>query len=847
MQGRMAGVSVTQNTGIPGGGFTIQIRGQNSLRSGGNAPLYLVDGVPYSSESIGSGSTSGVLGALTSPLNSINPDNIANIEILKDADATAIYGSRGANGVVLITTKKGKEGKTTFNVGYSYGTAKVTRFIDLMNTEQYVNMRRQAYSNDGYNELPPDAYDINGTWDTSRYTDWQKVLTGGTAEFQNLNASVSGGDKQNKFLLSGNMLRQTTVFPGDFTYKKANIHASASHISLDQKFRADYSVIYTAQDNNQPYMDLTAQSRSLAPNAPELYDQQGNLNWEGGTFANPLSVLQGKFRARTYDLLANAAISYTIVENLSVKATMGYSDLKHEESNTAPSTLFNPAFGIGSEYSILFLNNAGRRSWIVEPQLAWNRDFGKLSAEFLAGGTFQTVTSQRLQQTAMGFPSNALIYNLAAASSVTINANEKAEYRYQAFFGRINLNWEGRYILNLTARRDGSSRFGPGRQFANFGAIGAAWLFSKEDLFKESWLSFGKLRASYGTSGNDQIGDYQFMDSYSSTGIAYQGIIGLQPSRLYNPNFGWEENRKLELALETGLFKDRLFFTAAWYRNRSSSQLVGIPLPGTTGFSSVQANLDAVVQNQGVEFTLRTMNIEKKSFSWTTSFNITIPENKLVSYPGLDNSSYAQQFILGQPLNIQKVYSYNGLDPGTGTYRFKDYNGDGQITAPEDRQAVVNLNPKIYGGLANTIQIGQVGLDFLFQFVKQKNWNYLSSFGLPGTMENQPSALMDAWAPDNQGANFQAYTTGASAGALESFSQFRQSTAAISDASFIRLKNVSLSYVLPEKWTPNFSCRIFLQGQNLWTITNYKGADPEYGGSGLPPLRTLTSGLQLNF
>jgi len=848
MQGRMAGVSVTQTTGVPGGGFSIQIRGQNSLRAAGNAPLYIIDGVPYSSESIGSGTTSGIFGAMTSPLNSINPDNIASIEVLKDADATAIYGSRGANGVVLITTKKGKEGKTSFSVNYSHGISEVASFIDLMDTRQYIEMRKEAYQNDGITEYPPFAYDVNGTWDQDRYTDWQETLIGGTAQYTGLNATVSGGDSRNQFLLSGNILRQTTVFPGDFTYRKGNMHAQASHESTDKRFRADFSAIYTAQDNNQPYMDLTRQALSLAPNAPALYDAEGNLNWENGTFGNPLSILEGKHRSNTYDLLSNATLSYRLAEGLIAKTALGYSDLRHEESSTAPSSMFNPAFGIGSEYSILFINNATRRSWIVEPQLTWKQDIGELGLQLLAGTTFQEVKSAALQQTAMGFPSDALIYNLGAASSVTVNSNNKAEYRYQAFFGRANLNWKGRYILNITGRRDGSSRFGPGRQFANFGAVGAAWIFSDEGFSQGlPWLSFGKLRISYGTSGNDQIGDYQFMDTYASNGVPYQGVIGLEPTRLYNPDFGWEENKKFEAAVEMGFFKDRLLVTGALFRNNSSSQLVGIPLPGTTGFSSVQANLDAVVRNQGIEFTIKSVNFESKNFSWITSFNFTRLSNKLVSYPDLANSSYAQQLVIGRPLNIQKVFEYTGINPVTGLYEFRDFNGDGRITAPEDRQATADLNPSYYGGLENTFKLGGLELGFLFQFVKQQNWNYLSSFGLPGIMENQPSELAGRWQQEGTAATYQQYSSGANAAATEAFSHFRQSNAAISDASFIRLKNISISYSLPEEWLPKLTCRIFIQGQNLLTITDYKGADPEYRNNGLPPLRTITTGLQVNF
>lgn len=486
MQGQMAGVSVTQSTGVSGGGFDIQIRGQNSLRANGNAPLYVIDGVPYSSEAIGGGITATVMPALTSPLNNLNPGDIESLEVLKDADATAIYGSRGANGVVLITTKKGKKGKTTFSTSINSGLGKVTRFMDMMKTPQYLQMRAEAYVNDGITPYPPDAYDINGTWDQNRYTDWQKTLLGGTNEITNIQAALSGGNAQTQFLVSGNFGKETTVFPGEFGYKKGNLHTNLNHESDSKKFRINFTAGYTVQDNNQPSTDVTPEAWSIAPNAPALYDENGNLNWENGTFNNPLRNLEGKSLANTKDLVANMLLSYKLLQNLELKSSFGYTDLHHTESSTFPSTIYNPAYGLGSEYSVLFANNTSRNSWIIEPQLHWNKEFGKARVEALVGSTFQQQNNVQLVQQASGFMSNSLIYNLAAASNISVFTDEATIYKYQAFFGRVNLNWDKRYIINITGRRDGSSRFGPGKQFANFGAIGAAWIFSNEAFIKDN-------------------------------------------------------------------------------------------------------------------------------------------------------------------------------------------------------------------------------------------------------------------------------------------------------------------------------------------------------------------------
>lgn len=337
------------------------------------------------------------------------------------------------------------------------------------------------------------------------------------------------------------------------------------------------------------------------------------------------------------------------------------------------------------------------------------------------------------------------------------------------------------------------------------------------------------------------------MDTYSTSGYTYQGISGLQPTRLYNPDFGWETNRKLEFALEMGFLNDRIFTTLAWFSNRSSNQLVGIPLPGTTGFTSLQANLDAEVQNRGLELSIRTANIKTKDFSWTTSFNLTSIKNKLVSFPGLENSSYKNQYVIGESINIIKVYHYTGLNPNTGMYQFEDVNGDGNLSSADDKKTIKNLSPDFYGGLQNQFRYGNVQLDFLFQFVKQLNLNENYRTSMPGTMANQPVGVTQHWQNLGDIGPYQAYSD-SNSDLRATSTRFSQSDVAISDASYIRLKNVSFSFDLPQSWTKKFTCKLSLQGQNLLTITKYKGIDPEFKSSGyLPPLRIYTTSIQLTF
>ena len=849
MQGRMAGVDITQNTGVPGGGFNIRIRGLNSLRANENEPLYIIDGVPYASDAVGSNYTSTTLPSPTSPLNSISPADIQNIEILKDADATAIYGSRGANGVVLITTKKGSAGKTQFSAMASTAVGQVTKTLSLMDTQQYLAMRRQAFINDGITSYPDTAYDVNGTWSPDRYTDWQKELTGKTATITNIQASVSGGSALTHFVLSGNAYKQGTVYPGNFEYKKGGLHAGFDHQSADNKFKVSFSGTYNIQDNDQPAADLTRISRNLAPNAPSLYDAQGNLNWENSTWENPLAALNAKALSNTNTLIANTTLSYELPFGFSAKSSFGYTSLLNKETRTDPSTIYDPVYEAGPEYSAIFLSNTERRSWIVEPQLQWKHDFGQLSASALAGGTFQNQSTDRLVQYASGFTSNSLINDLASASYIKTYANDQTLYKYQAFFARVNLSWKGQYYLNLTGRRDWSSRFGPGRQFANFGAIGAAWLFSGSPFFEKhlSFISMGKLRGSYGISGNDQIGDYQYLDTYQSSGTLYDGVVGLQPMRLFNPDFGWESNKKLEIATELGFLKDRIFLTLGYYRNRSSNQLVGTPLPSTTGFTTLQANLAATVQNTGLEITLHTANAQKKDFEWSTDFNFTLPKNKLVAFPGLESSTYKNQYVIGKSINIQKLYHYTGIDPQTGTYQFKDFNGDGSLSSADDAQVVKDFSPKFYGGLSNTLRYKNLQLDFLFQFVKQQNWNASSQYSAPGAFGNQPVSVLGSWQQAGDTGPNQVYTTGLNSNAVNAYYRYATSDAAVSDASYIRLKNVSVSYNLPNR-AEGLQCRIFIQGQNLLTFTPYKDGDPEFQNFNyLPPLRIISFGTEIKF
>ncbi|WP_338357329.1 SusC/RagA family TonB-linked outer membrane protein [Yeosuana marina] len=855
MQGYMPGVNIVQKTGVPGGGYDIAIRGKNFI-NGSTEPLYIVDGVPYGSQSLEDPYISVAINAGdVSPLNTMDPSNIESIEVLKDADATAIYGSRGANGVVLISTKKGKSGKIHNTISASSSLGHVTHFLELMNTPQYLEVRKEALINSGWDYFNPISIyswpDLS-CWSQTRYTDWQKELIGGTAHRDNAKITFSGGGDRTQFLISGSYLKETTVFPGNSSYKKTSVFNKLNHHSRDNRFQINMSMSLTHDNNNLPRWDITNEAYSLPPNAPELYDEQGKLNWEGGTFDNPLAYLEEKYRVKTSNLMINANFSYELLPNLHFKTNAGYSKYQLDSDRILPNTSRNPIkffFFTPQNYSNITINNSNRDSWIIEPQITWRHNFGKTNIHFLVGTTFQSQTSNQMTINGKGFPNNGLIYNIAAANTVKILNNSNSKYNYQAVFGRINLNYDKKYIVNLTGRRDGSSRFGPGKRYGNFGAVGLAWLFSNEKLFKDhNILSYGKLRGSYGITGSDNIGDYKYLSTYEVTGNNYNGTTIIEPTGIFNPEFGWETNKKLETGIELGFFENHVKLNTSWYKNKSSNQLVGIPLAATTGFSILTANFDATVENTGWEFDINTINVNTNGFKWTSYFNLTIPKNKLVSFPGLESSTFANQYVIGRPLTMIRLYHSLGVDPETGIYQFEDYNKDGEIKSVDDKQWIVDFAPKFYGGMGNTLSYHGLTLKFLFQFKKQISFNYKRSMANPGAMSNGPVDLLQRWQVPGDRTDIMRASYSESGVRLALENQM-ESSGAISDASFIRLRNIDLSFKLPPNTLGNnLDISIYLQGQNLWTITGFDGPDPEQPNYNiLPPIRMVSLGVELDF
>lgn len=852
LQGRVPGMEIEESGGLAGSMITVRIRGTNSIAAG-NDPLYVVDGIPYSSESLGNHNVSRQLAmgsyGIMSTLNTLSGSDIESIEVLKDADATAIYGSRGANGVVLITTKKGKAGKTKFDFSLNGGLSLPARQFEMLNTQEYVKMRKDAYIQDG-REIPATAYDVNGAWDTTRYTNWAKELTGRPASRMSTQLSMSGGNELTQFFISGNFLHQEPSFPKGyhFYYQKASAHFNVNHSSENKKFFANFTTNYTTDFNNSPGDDITRVGVFLPPNAPQLYNEDGSLHWELG-FSNPLAPLNTTYEAVTKSLNANLTTRYKILNNLELKSSFGFNDYNLDEYFTSPNTIYNPANGIGPEASNATGNVGNRNSWIIEPQLVWKKNIGKGILDVMGGATFQQSISKKRSETGSNFPSNSLLHDLRSAVAYQLTGSSHALYKYNAVYGRINYNWENKYIVNLTGRRDGSSRFGPGKQFANFGAIGAAWIFSEEQfLAQQDVISFGKIRGSYGITGNDQIGDYEFLNTYQTNG-KYGNVSGMIPGKHYNSDFSWEENKKLEFGLELGLFKDRVMTSFSYYQNRSGNQLVGLPLSGITGFTTVRANLDAVVENKGLEIEISSKNIERKDFSWNSTFNFSYPKNKLVSYPGLEFSPYANTYVIGEPLAIKKLYHYTGIDPVTGIYTFQDVNKDGFLTFQDDRKTLVYEGIKYTASFGNTFSYKNFQLDVFFQYVNKTGQNFIYAAGAAGGygIKNVSKELLNNWTYNKENPIYQRLTVGGNPAAVTANSNLQYSDATVTDASYLRLKNITLNYDIPQKWI-GLKGKIFAQGQNLLTFTKFLGTDPEGGlVVYMPLLKVYNFGIQITF
>ncbi|SMG12352.1 TonB-linked outer membrane protein, SusC/RagA family [Sphingobacterium psychroaquaticum] len=843
LSGRVPGVYISEGSGIAGSQVNIEIRGVNTI-NGATRPLYIVDGVPFTSTPIeqtsGNQIVNGVVGGGFSPLDNIPTSDIESIDILKDADATAIYGSRAANGVVIITTKKGKAGAMKVNANIYSGVSQLVNRLKMLGTEDYLAIRRQAFANDKITPTLANAPDLLSFGEG--YTNFIDYLYGNTASMVDGTVSVSGGSSQAQYLISANHRTQNSIFPYNFNDKKSTIRFNMQTHSQNARFFVNLSGAYTRNLNNLPSASISYYY-ALPPNLP-LHKDDGTFFWHN-SYQNPAAALKAPMEATTHNMLLNGSVKYVIMPGLEFKTELGFNRISNENYRAITRESRNPNTTVNGQLSYNLNNN---QNLSVEPQFTYQRTLGPGRLEALLGGTYLNTQSTQPLFFIGSFTNDALYKSLTSVL-MQFTASGNVESRYLSGFTRLNYVMANKYIVNVNARRDGSSRFGPGNKFGNFGSIGAAWIFGEERFIKDNleWLNFGKIRGSYGTIGNDPYQDYAYLATYASSAFAsnYSGVSSLMPLTLANKDFRWEVTKKMEFALDLNFLKDRLAFTAAWYRNRSDNLLIQVPIATQTGFETYLANLPALVQNKGWEFSLTTKNIARRDFSWSTSINFTASQNKLLSYPGLNKSSLANSYVVGQSLSVAQNYHFLGFEDGIA--QFEDFDGDGTITSGSfvttgkgDQIVSGNQDPKFFGGINNSFQYKNFSLDFLFSFVKKDGYNiyYEGSSVIPGIGNNLVADVLNK--------PFR-YTTMRSGPAAIAYNRYKYSDAVFEDASFIRLKNVSLTYQFEEKAVKPLGLKnlsVYLRGQNLLTFSKYLGFDPETQGLAVPPLRMFTVGLQ---
>ncbi|MES2276232.1 MAG: SusC/RagA family TonB-linked outer membrane protein [Bacteroidota bacterium] len=865
LQGTVPGLIISKNTGNPNSTFKVQLRGINGLTStgitkdGSRPPLYIVDGVPFESGSyttqngtLGNNTANGLLGQGGDALNFINPLDIESVTVLKDASATAIYGTRAADGVIVITTKKGKAGATKVDASFYSGYTSVSHLPDMLNLQQYLQMRKEAKRNDN-TAIGATDYDINGVWDTTRSTNWAQKLLGSTGHVINAQTGISGGTNNIQYRVSTGYNRQTNLTALGGSNQNANLNFSINARSDNNKFSVQLNGGYFYNVNTIAQSDLT-QNIVLAPDAPEIYNPDGTLNFQNNTFSNPYVAKNLLNHTAGTNLTSSAVISYRPITGLEFKTTLGYNRQQISEFLGSPSNAFAPS--LNAAPSSTFTNDSNSW-WSIEPQVNYTKDIFKGKLSVIVGSSLQKSVDESTQLRVTGYSSDLLLRSITAGTAITALAPYSyAPYKLNALFGRASYNWNNKYLLDISGRYDGSSHFGANHQFHLFSAVGAGWIFSEESLIKNNlhFLSFGKLRASYGVTGRDAIDAFRYLDTYTASTLAYQGVAGLLPSALPNPNLSWESTAKSEIGLELQFFQGRIAFETNFYRNRTSNVLNGIFLSQVTGFTSLAQNLPAVIQNQGYDVSLTGYAFRKKDFSWSTTLLYTRDRNTLISYPGLDKSAYANQYIIGQPVNINHAYSFAGVNTQTGLYQFNSKAGTIVSTpvAGTDNFALINVNPDFYGSVQNSFRYKQFTLDFLFRFIKQNGKN---AFGQQGALPagiaantNFNTIVLRRWQKPGDVTDIQRY--GTNINLLFSQSSAVQSDHAYGDASYIRFQNLSFAYTFPSSLQKKLhvqNLQLYVQGENLLTISRYGAIDPENQSAfALPPLRTITAGLRLS-
>jgi TonB-linked SusC/RagA family outer membrane protein len=868
LEGRVPGLSVTATNGFASAPVKMEIRGLNSLnRSIPADPLYVIDGVPLTVLSLGStfnrisngyiqnvgynypsmSTTNG-----QSPLFSINPEDIESIEILKDADATAVYGARGSNGVILVTTKKGRPGKLKFDFDFnppalSFG--RTGRRVRMLSTPEYLQMRREALKNDGITPNILNAPDLM-LWDTTRQTDWQKELLGNRITNIDISMGLSGGSEQANFRVNARYNRVTNSTDISGATERITVGSNTRLATNDQKFTADLAADFAYSFVN---VVVPVVNPFFAPNAPPAYDKDGNPNWAEWNadglmnlypFGNNLAPANPQ---ATTTLTSSLNLQYKPFKGLVLNAILGYNFAYNSTQHFITIASQNP-YGNNIKGAAAFstTQNAG---WTINPQITYNTRISRGKLQLTMVATEQAVATNGVHLFGENYENDIFLKSISNAGRIYTEA-ASAKAKNASFIGGINYNWDDKYIINLNGARQGSSKFGPDNKYGSFGSVGLAWIASEEKWLKlPSLVSFLKFRGSYGLTGSDNIADYQYLalwriQNYGGSG-GYNEEMVLTPSVRPNQRYRWENNRKLEAAVNIGLLQDKLAINLSWYRNRVSNQLTSYPTPGfLNGYeiNSILTNVPMLMQNSGWEAYLSAQLVNSKNFSLSARLIFSANRNLLLEFPNLDKTPYAGQYEVGRSINTAYVFHYLGVDPLTGKGIFQDFNHDGvissnymQVSPPgsDDRGIVLDLQPAFDGGFGFEGNYKRLRFSIDFTFRKQIAPNLYYQFAANAGKFNQnipySAELIDnRWRKPGDIATYPAATTGVRGD--NPWAYIAQSDFAFTDGSYIRLNNVHIAYPLPEAWVRKIRLKnlaVSLSAHNLFTISPYKGLDPQ--------------------
>ena len=854
--GKLAGVQITQTNGKVDGGINIRVRGAASI-SAGTQPLYVLDGIPLVTTDESSN------GAPTNPLLTLSPNEIESIDVLKDASSAAIYGARGANGVVLITTKRGKEGKGTFSINLSQGVSQATHKRKWLNADQYIELFTEASINGlGDAVEAEDTFDFlaQGTdWRNREVnTDWQDTA------FQdgfNTDAdfSVSGGDAKTKYFLSGAYNNTTGIIINN-ALERVTARTNVSH-KISDRFTAGMNLSFSRSeiDRIQDDKSFTTPLQAVAqsPLSPaRLADGTANPNT---LYANYLLAMDNTFWKTIMRRVTGKVYGeLKIIPSLKANSDFSYDLLSQTEDAWYGKN--SPFMATDGEAYATSVNN---ETYIYSNYLTFDKTFGeKHNINAVAGMEFNKFNRRFQSVTSIYFPNDSF-QTIDGGAEVNAGSGNQTDYTFVSQFGRLTYSYDNKYILKASIRRDGSSRFGKNERFGSFPAFSAGWIISEENFLKDNaTVTFLKLKGSWGKLGNAELGNFASRQLYESK--PYNLKSGLSFSQAGNDNLTWEKSTQIDFGVEFGLL-NRISVEADYYKKNTNGLLFRVPLSISSGASTINQNIGEV-QSSGVEFTLNTKNIDSDNLKWNTSFNITTNESKVVSMPN-NNKDIVTTFTInrvGENISSFYLVEYAGVDPANGDALFvkNTPNTDGSLDKSttndySEAKRVVSGNPfpTLMAGLTNTMNYK--GIDFSFTFQGEWGASIYNSAGKYQSVsadyfDNQTTDQLKRWQKPGDITNVPQARLYGSNGTGES-------TRFLDKTDFVRLRNLTIGYSLSGNAIKELgmsSVRLYATGVNLLTFTNYNGYDPEArrDDTGIgeefystPPARTIALGVNINF